>query len=77
MKPRGLASTVEGLGLGALLLVVLSGTLWFVLWILDSPYAYDVMQAHKSLTGLIEVYILGHGFMAILHFISWKYLHNR
>lgn len=74
MKPRGLAATVEGLGLGALLLVVLSGTLWFILWLFHSPYTYDVMQTHKSLTGLIEVYIVGHGFMGILHFISWKFL---
>ncbi|MEI3477773.1 MAG: cytochrome b/b6 domain-containing protein, partial [Bilophila sp.] len=31
-RPRGLAAAVQGLALGALLLTVLSGLLWFILW---------------------------------------------
>ena len=38
-SPRGLAASVQGLGLGAVALVVLSGAGWFMLWLLDSPLA--------------------------------------
>lgn len=74
LSSQGLAATVEGLGLGALLIAVSSGIIWFTLWITKSSYTYDAMQTHKSLIILIEIYIIGHGFMALLHFISWKYL---
>nr|WP_242452234.1 cytochrome b/b6 domain-containing protein [Morganella morganii] len=67
----GLATTVQGLGLGALALVVLSGTAWFILWAAGSVYAGEIRNLHKTLTGLIETYIIGHGAMGLLHFILW------
>lgn len=33
--------------------------------------ANEALQIHKTLTGLIEVYIFGHGFMGLVHFILW------
>jgi cytochrome b561 len=33
-----------------------------------SPYANEAREIHKSLTGLIEAYLIGHGGMALLHF---------
>ncbi|STC89226.1 Cytochrome b(N-terminal)/b6/petB [Edwardsiella hoshinae] len=68
---KGIATCVQGLGLGALWLVVLSGLIWFVLWRSGSPWALDAKSIHKALTGLIEVYLAGHGFMALLHFVLW------
>ncbi|MGF1723953.1 cytochrome b/b6 domain-containing protein [Photobacterium nomapromontoriensis] len=68
-KPQGIAACVQGLGLGAGLLVVFSGLTWFVLWLNDSAYAYDVRELHKTLTGLIEAYIIGHGALGLLHIV--------
>lgn len=70
-SPRGLAACVQGLGLGALSVVVLSGIIWFVLWLLHSPVALEARSLHKSLTILIEIYIYGHGGFAALHYIFW------
>ncbi len=71
-RPKGLATTVQGLGLGALLLVVLSGLIWFILWRSGSPFAELALETHKSVSGLIELYLIGHGGMALLHFFVWQ-----
>ena len=63
----GIAAIVQGLGFGALTLVVLSGFTWFLSWIDAAPWANSMKGLHQSLTGLIEAYILGHGGMGILH----------
>ncbi|MFS1525275.1 cytochrome b/b6 domain-containing protein [Microbulbifer sp. 2304DJ12-6] len=67
--PRGLAAIVQGLGLGALLLVVISGGTWFALWFNDASLANAFKEIHESLTGLIEIYIIGHGALGLLHFL--------
>lgn len=72
--PKGLAATVEGLGLGALLIAILSGIIWFILWISKSSYSYDAEQMHKSLTILIDIYLIGHCLMGLLHYLYWKYV---
>ena len=72
-RPKGLAATVQGLGLGALALVALSGLIWFLLWLWASPTAAaTAREVHKSLSGLVELYLLGHGGMALLHFVMWQ-----
>lgn len=70
--PKGLATSIQGLGLGALALVILSGITWFILWWQNSSLAPEARNLHKTLTGLIEAYIIGHGFMGLLHFILWR-----
>lgn len=70
-RPGGLAAIVTGLGFGALLLAVISGTVWFFLWWAGSPWTQDSRELHKSLVGLVEIYFLGHGLMATLHFAAW------
>jgi Prokaryotic cytochrome b561 len=65
----GIAAVVQGLGFGALTLVVLSGVAWFLSWIYAAPWANSIKGLHRSLTGLIEAYILGHGAMGILHLV--------
>ena len=71
-RPKGLATAVQGLGIGALLLAVLSGLLWYLLWINGSPFAEPARKAHENLTLLIELYLFGHGGMALLHFFVWQ-----
>ena len=70
--PKGLATAVQGLGLGALLLVVLSGLIWFILWRNGSSFAGLALETHKNVTLLIELYLIGHGCMALLHFFVWQ-----
>jgi len=63
----GIAAIVQGLGLGALTLVVLSGLTWFLSWIYMAPWSDSIKEFHELLTGLIEAYIVGHGGMGMLH----------
>lgn len=63
---------MQGLGLGALLLVVLSGLIWFILWRNGSSFAGSALETHKNVTLLIELYLIGHGCMALLHFFVWQ-----
>lgn len=71
-RPGGLASCVQGLGLGALLLAVFSGTAWFVAWLLELSVAKLLIDVHKTLVPLVGIYILGHGGMALTHFVIWQ-----
>lgn len=71
-SPKGLAAIVQGLGLGALSIVILSGITWFILWLQQSPLALEARSIHKSLTILIEIYIYGHGGLGFVHFIIWR-----
>ena len=66
-SPYGIAAIVQGLGFGALALVILSGATWFLSWIYAAPWANTIKGLHISLTGLIEAYVIGHGAMGILH----------
>lgn len=68
-KPGGLAAIVQGLGLGAICLVFLSGLAWLIAWYCHMNIAPSIKSLHKSLTTLIEVYIIGHGVMGLLHYI--------
>lgn len=70
-SPRGLATSAQGLGLGAMLIVIGSGLTWFFLWLQGAAVANEALQIHKTLTGLIEVYIFGHGLMGLVHFVLW------
>jgi cytochrome b561 len=63
----GIAAIVQGLGLGALTLVILSGLTWFISWIYMAPWADSIKEFHELLTGLIEAYVVGHGGMGLLH----------
>lgn len=77
-NPRGVAAVVQGAGLAALSIVMLSGILWFILWLCHNDLlAYQFEQYHKILTGLIEIYVVGHGGMAVLHFIKWLRQKNK
>lgn len=67
----GLAAMVQGLGLGALSLVILSGLTWFLSWTYMTPWPHALKEVHESLTGLIETYVIGHGGMGLLHVFCW------
>jgi cytochrome b561 len=63
----GLAAIVQGLGLGALTLVLLSGFAWFLAWRYAAPWAGNLKEVHEVFTGLVEAYVFGHGGMGLLH----------
>ena len=63
----GLAAIVKGLGLIALLAVLLSGLSWFVAWKLHFQWSHSLRDLHALLASLIEVYVVGHGGMGLLH----------
>lgn len=67
-REQGLGNIIQGLGIGALILIEISALIWLVLWLNHSAYANDFREIHKTLTGLIELYLIGHGGMALLHF---------
>lgn len=67
-REKGLGNIIQGLGIGALILIETAALVWLVLWLNHSPYANEAREIHKSLTGLIEAYLIGHGGMALLHF---------
>lgn len=71
-RPGGLATSVQGLGLGALLLTAFSGLTWFWLWRDGSPAAHGWRVAHEWIAWLLIVYLIGHGGMALLHFFVWQ-----
>ena len=73
-NPHGIATIVQGLGLGALALVLLSGFTWFVSWTYHASWSDSIKEVHELFTGLIEVYVIGHGGMGVLHLIfKWKH----
>lgn len=67
-QKKGIANIVQGLGLCALVLIEIAALTWLVLWLSDSSDANDARKIHKSLTDLIEIYLIAHAGMAILHF---------
>lgn len=71
-RPGGLATAVQGLGIGALLLTVFAGFSWFVLWRVGSPQASMALTLHKTAVILLVLYLIGHGGMAVLHFVVWQ-----
>ncbi|HFE37192.1 MAG TPA: cytochrome b/b6 domain-containing protein [Gammaproteobacteria bacterium] len=64
---HGIAATVQGLGMGALSLVLLSGILWFIAWNAGVSWSDGLKEVHEFMTGFIEAYVIGHGSMALLH----------
>ena len=71
-QPYGLAAIIQGLGLGAVLLVVLSGLTWFVGWNINASWEHDLKELHELLTGLVEAYLIGHGVAGVLHIFLTK-----
>jgi len=66
-----LAAIVTGLGFGAIALALTTGALWFFLWREGSPSTHEAKEVHEAMATLVEVYFVGHGGMATLHFLAW------
>jgi len=66
-QPYGLAAIIQGFGLGAVLLVVISGLTWFIGWNTQATWEHDIKELHELLTGLVEAYLIGHGIAGVLH----------
>lgn len=64
---RGIAASVQGLGLGALVLVLLSGSVWYFAWSNGLAWAEDMQELHGLLTSLVITYFFAHAIMGLLH----------
>ena len=52
-------------------LTLLSGLTWFLLVRDGSGWALAAIELHEALTGLVVVYVVGHGGMGLLHMVLW------
>ncbi len=64
---KGIAAIVQGLGLGAIVLVLLSGSIWFYAWTYGASWAENMQEIHGLLTGLVITYFCAHGLMGLWH----------
>lgn len=76
VKTRGLGAIIEGLGLGALFLVLLSGASWYLSWNVNGAWTHNIKEIHELLTGLVQAYIIGHGCMGLIHIFMSKWNHK-
>lgn len=70
---KGIAAIVQGLGLGALVLVLLSGSIWFYAWTIGASWAEDMQEIHGLLTGLVITYFFAHGLIGLWHIFYSAY----
>jgi len=70
-EPGGLPAVVQGLGLVLLCLTLLSGLAWYLLVQSNAGTAHAAVAVHEALTGLVVVYVIGHGGMGLLHMLLW------
>ncbi len=63
----GLADSVQGLGLGALLLALFFGGCWYLAWSSHLPLAKNLRDLHGLFASLTQIYLFGHGTMALVH----------
>lgn len=72
-ESKGIAAIVQGLGLGALVLVLLSGSIWFYAWTNSVSWAENMQEIHGLLTGLVITYFFAHGLMGLWHIFYSAY----
>ena len=70
-RPKGLATVVQGLGMGALTMSLLTGLWWFRAWQLGD-ISQTAAALHKVFVWLLLAYAAGHGGMALAHFAHWQ-----
>ncbi|ABM04618.1 conserved hypothetical membrane protein [Psychromonas ingrahamii 37] len=77
VKTGGLGAIIEGLGLGALSLVLLSGSAWYLSWNLNGAWTHNIKDIHELFTGLVQAYVIGHGCMGLIHIFMGRWNHGR
>ncbi|MBB1312929.1 cytochrome b/b6 domain-containing protein [Aliivibrio sp. SR45-2] len=72
VRPGGLAATIEGLGLLALLLALVTGAMWYISASNGNlSFSPQLLEIHKTSVGFIEAYFYGHGLFGLLHLADW------
>ncbi len=71
VAPCGLPAIVQGLGLWALAMTLLSGLMWLFFVLNGSGPAHTAIELHGFLTGVVIAYLVGHGGMGVLHIFLW------
>ncbi|MGR5235654.1 cytochrome b/b6 domain-containing protein [Vibrio alfacsensis] len=69
-KPSGLAATIEGLGILALILAVVTGSVWYLTVFTSGPSEW-LLSIHKLSVTFIQIYFFGHALFAMLHLAQW------
>ena len=70
-RPKGLACVVQGLGMGALTMSLLTGLWLFRSWQMGE-ISHTAATMHSIFVFLLLGYAVGHGGMALGHFFFWK-----
>ncbi len=71
-RPGGLPGVIQGIGFLCFFLTVSCGFIWYLLWEVNPKYSVNFLDYHRYFAYALAVYFLGHGFMALRHFIIWK-----
>jgi hypothetical protein len=72
-ESKGIAAIVQGLGLGTIVLVLLSGSIWFYAWTYCALWAENMQEIHSLLTGLVITYFFVHGLIGLWHIFYGAY----
>lgn len=70
-RPKGLACVVQGLGMGALSMSLITGLWLFRSWQMGE-ISHTAANMHGIFVFLLIAYAVGHGGMALGHFFFWK-----
>ncbi len=73
--PGGLPGVVQGLGFICFFMTVLCGFTWYLLWEQTPRFSVNFLDLHRYFAYALAVYVLGHGIMALRHFLFWRKNH--
>ncbi len=70
-RPKGVPASIQGLGMCALFMAVFTGLWWFDDWSNDR-LGLTALSMHTFFAMAMVVYLIGHGGMALAHFVMWQ-----
>ncbi len=71
-RPGGLPGVIQGFGHICFFLSTMLGLIWYLLWEKHTLLSVDFLDYHRYFAYALMVYVLGHGWMALRHFVLWK-----
>ncbi len=71
-RPGGLPGVIQGLGFIFFFLTVALGFIWYLLWESHTRFSVNFLDFHRYTAYALAIYAVGHGYMALRHFMLWK-----
>ncbi len=71
-RPGGLPGVIQGVGFIFFFLTVFFGFIWYLLWVPYTKFSVNFLDLHRYTAYVLGIYVIGHGYMALRHFIFWK-----